>query len=106
MTKYQSETIQFEVPIPFEEINITRAIVYFYTHATFISKFSISPADGYNTMTFEDGKLKGTIPAEDTKNMTGALKMDVMIEDNEGLRHIDSPATDVRIEHKPITNEK
>lgn len=56
-------------------------------------------------MTFEDGKLKGTIPAKDTKVMQGALKMDVMIVDTNGLRHIDSPVTDVRIEYKPITNE-
>jgi hypothetical protein len=105
MIKYQSETIRFEVPIPFEQNKIERAIVYLYTHTTFISKHSIDSADGYHMMTFEDDKLKGTIPVEDTKVMQGALKMDVMIVDTDGLRHIDSPATDVRIEHKPITNE-
>jgi hypothetical protein len=106
MIKYQSETISFEVPIPFQQSEVVRAIVYLYTHASFVSKHSIDTADGYNTMTFEGGKLKGVVPAEETKKMQGVLKMDVMVVDKKGLRHIDSPATDVRVENKPITDEK
>lgn len=106
MIKYQSETIEFEVPLPFSASEIQRAVVYFYTHSTFISKYSITTSDGYNTITFDGGKLKGKIPSEDTKKMLGVLKMDVLVVDNNGLRYIDSPATDVRIEHNPITAEK
>lgn len=106
MIKYQSETIEFEVLLPFDSSKINRAVVYIYTHTTFLSKYSIDPEDEYNIMTFDGGKLKGTIPTEDTQKMLGALKMDVMVVDNDGHRYIDSPTTDVRIEHKPITDEK
>ena len=106
MIKYQGETIAFEVPIPFAQSEVERAIVYFYTHQSFVSKHSIDAGDGYHMMTFDGDTLKGTIPMEDTLMMQGVLKMDVMVVDNKGLRHIDSPTTDVRIENRPITNEK
>jgi hypothetical protein len=106
MIKYQSETIEFEVTIPLEQTLIERVVVYIYTHTSFISKHSNKTDDGYHTLTFTGGVIKGIVPQEDTKKMKGALHMDVLVEETDGSRHIDSPDTNILIEYKPISEQQ
>lgn len=88
MEKEQGSSINFNIVLEdgdtsanvddFDEI-----IFYAYTDSCFISKFSKTTKEGYHTLTVFDSKtLTGTIPGEDTKNMVGALYVDIFFDKN------------------------
>ena len=86
MIKYPGDDIDFAVD--FEKLEnetvdgfsfFENVIVYLFTDACFVSKFSLVPKTGYNQLVLiSETEINGVCPSIDTKKMEGNLKVEVM----------------------------
>lgn len=115
MIRYQGENIDFSLEIekltgaqvknwsPFAGV-----VVYFYTHTSFIAKFNSVTTDGYGKITLSSDKktYTGWLLSDDTKQMSGALLLDIYVYNSTGVyKCIKSLTTGVQILYAPIKQE-
>lgn len=115
MIRYQGESIDFSLEI--EQIQPTDAkdwslfagvVIYLYTQTSYIAKFKNTPKDGYDTITLSNDKkfYTGTLTSNDTKQMSGALLMDIYVYSSNGsYKCIKSVTTGIEILYTPIKQE-
>ena len=112
MIRYQGEDLDFTIELNPKDANDIQSFrycgyvfVYFYTSTSYIAKFTESNKSGYKSLNISvDGTvLSGTIPGADTAKMNGALYVDVLIGDEERVKHkIQSVLTGIEIKYTPI----
>lgn len=135
MIRYQGESIDFSIEIDKERwSDYTKVVAYLYTHTNRIAKFlyentsTISVAAEIDTDAQADSTdtaevaiqstkaslklsiqydrfLQGTIPAEYTKTMEGALLLDVIAYKSDKSYHIKARTTGIQINYTPIKQE-
>lgn len=114
MTHYQGEDIEFAIKLNNLGANdmqswkeASRIVVYFYTHTSYIAKFSNKVEAGYHQLTeVSDTQLTAVIPSADTKVFEGPLFCDVYIHPNKGdSEQIRRVNTGITIEYTPIKDE-
>ena len=115
MIRYQGESIDFSIEI--EQIQPTDAqdwsqfagvVVYLYTQTSYIAKFNSTATTGYGTITLNNDKkfYTGRLSAQDTKQMSGALLMDIYVYSSNGsYKCIKSVTTGIEILYTPIKQE-
>ncbi len=113
MIRYQGESIDFSIEIG--QIQSTEdwsqfagVVVYLYTQTSYIVKFKNTAEDGYNTITLSDDKkyYTGILASNDTKQMSGALQMDMYVYSSDGsYKSIKSITTGIEILYTPIKQE-
>lgn len=114
MTHYQGEDIEFAITLKNLGLNemqtwneASRVVVYFYTHTSYIAKFSTLQENGYHQLTqSNDTQLVGVIPSADTKVLEGPLICDVYIHplhgDVEKIRRVN---IGIQVLYTPIKDE-
>ncbi|HCS87201.1 MAG TPA: hypothetical protein DIW30_01845 [Bacteroidales bacterium] len=109
MIRYQGESIDFQIEISGDDkwSNYTKVIVYLYTHTSRIAKFAYKGTDTtYLKLTSQYNRfLNGTLPAEYTKTMRGALYCDVVAYKDDKKYHIKARTTGLQIHYTPIKQE-
>ena len=123
MIRYQGESIDFSIEIDKERwSDYTKVVAYLYTHTSRIAKFlyentsTLSVAAEIDTVAQADSSylklsvqydrfLQGTIPAEYTKTMEGALLLDVIGYKSDKSYHIKARTTGIQINYTPIKQE-
>lgn len=114
MTHYQGEDIEFAITLKNLGANdmkswndASRIVVYFYTHASYIAKFSNKVEAGYRQLTkVSDTQLTAVIPSADTRVFEGPLICDVYIHPKTGdVEQIRRVSTGITIEYTPIKEE-
>ncbi len=115
MIRYQGESIDFSIEI--EQIQPTDAqdwsqfagvVVYLYTQTSYIAKFNSTTKDGYGTITLINDKkfYIGILTSNDTKQMSGALLLDIYVYSSDGsYKCIKSVTTGIEIRYTPIKQE-
>jgi hypothetical protein len=114
MTYYQGDDINFSIDI--KQVAGTdisdwsffpSVVVYLYTHHSYIAKFRNGTHEGYGSLVLNNDATtySGKLTPDQTRNMKGALKMSIRVQDENDNVSTKDIETGHRIVETPIKYE-